>query len=177
MNPADVTLETALGLLALPREIGPNPESGEIILAGIGRYGPYLKIGSTYISIPAGDDVLSIGINRAVDLIANNPKKKSPGRELGDYDGKQITVGAGRFGPFVKHQKIYATIPKSITPEEITLAQAIELIKAKVEKSGAVKKTPAKKATAKRSSSKKPSAKKPAAAVGNDQTGGARGPA
>ena len=177
MNPADIMLETALGLLALPREIGPDPESGEIILAGIGRYGPYLKIGSTYISIPAGDDVLSIGINRAVDLIANNPKKKSPGRELGDYDGKQITVGAGRFGPFVKHQKIYATIPKSITPEEITLAQAIELIKAKVEKSGAVKKTPAKKATAKRSSSKKPSAKKPAAAVGNDQTGGARGPA
>ena len=159
MNPSEVTLESALGLLALPREVGPDPESGEVILAGIGRYGPYLKIGSTYVSIPAGDDVLTIGINRAVDLIANNPKKKSPGRELGEYDGKQITVGAGRFGPYVKHLKIYATIPKSIEPEDITLEQAIELIKAKAEKSGTTKKAPAKKATA----AKKPAAKKTAA--------------
>lgn len=189
MNPGDVTLETALGLLALPREVGPDPESGEIILAGIGRYGPYLKIGSTYVSIPAGDDVLTIGINRAVDLIANNPKKKSPGRELGEYDGKQITVGSGRFGPYVKHLKTYATIPKSITPEEVTLEQAIDLIKAKVEKSGGAKKAPAKKAPAKKTAAakkpvakkatakkapakkpaaKKPAAKKPAAAAGND---------
>ncbi|MEP3112765.1 type I DNA topoisomerase [Nisaea sp.] len=189
MNPGDVTLEIALGLLALPREVGPNPESGEIILAGIGRYGPYLKIGSTYVSIPAGDDVLTIGINRAVDLIANNPKKKSPGREIGEYDGKQITVGSGRFGPYVKHLKIYATIPKTITPEEVTLEQAIELIKAKVEKSGGAKKAPvkkapakkatakkataakkpaAKKAPAKKAAAKKPAAKKPAAAAGND---------
>ncbi len=184
MVPSEVTLETALGLLALPRDVGPDPESGEIILAGIGRYGPYLKIGSTYVSIPAGDDVLTIGINRAVDLIANNPKKKSPGRELGEYDGKQITVGSGRFGPYVKHLKIYATIPKTITPEEVTLEQAIELIKAKVEKSGgakktAAKKTPAKKATAakkpaakkapaKKAAAKKPAAKRPAAAAGND---------
>ena len=183
MVPSEVTLETALGLLALPREVGPDPESGEVILAGIGRYGPYLKIGSTYVSIPAGDDVLTIGINRAVDLIANNPKKKSPGRELGEYDGKQITVGSGRFGPYVKHLKIYATIPKTITPEEVTLEQAIELIKAKVEKSGgakkapakkapakkpAAKKAPAKKAPAKKAAAKKPAAKKPAAAAGND---------
>ena len=194
MVPSEVTLETALGLLALPREIGPDPESGEVILAGIGRYGPYLKIGSTYVSIPAGDDVLTIGINRAVDLIANNPKKKSPGRELGEYEGKQITVGAGRFGPYVKHLKIYATIPKTITPEEVTLEQAIELIKAKAEKSGgakkapakkapakkapakkataakkpAAKKAPAKKAPAKKAAAKKPAAKKPAAAAGND---------
>ena len=189
MNPADVTLETALGLLALPREVGPDPESGEIILAGIGRYGPYLKIGSTYVSIPAGDDVLTIGINRAVDLIANNPKKKSPGRELGEYEGKQITVGSGRFGPYVKHLKTYATIPKSITPEEVTLEQAIDLIKAKVEKSGGAKKAPAKKAPAKKTAAakkpaakkatakktpakktaaKKPAAKKPAAAAGTD---------
>ncbi|UUX50923.1 type I DNA topoisomerase [Nisaea acidiphila] len=168
MNPAEVTLETALSLLALPREVGPDPESGEIILAGIGRYGPYLKIGSTYISIPAGDDVLTIGINRAVDLIANNPKKKNPAKALGDYEGKPITVGAGRFGPYVKHQKIYATIPKSMVPEEVTLEQAIELIKAKAEKTGAkkapAKKTPAKKATAKKSAAKKkPAAKKTAA--------------
>jgi DNA topoisomerase I len=194
MVPSEVTLETALGLLALPREVGPDPESGEVILAGIGRYGPYLKIGSTYVSIPAGDDVLTIGINRAVDLIANNPKKKSPGRELGEYDGKQITVGAGRFGPYVKHLKIYATIPKAITPEEITLEQAIELIKAKAEKSGTAKKAPAKKAAAKKApakkataakkpaakkatakkapakktAAKKPAAKKPAAAAGSD---------
>ncbi|WP_420404098.1 type I DNA topoisomerase [Nisaea sp.] len=163
MNPADVTLESALALLALPREVGPDPESGEIILAGIGRYGPYLKIGSTYISIPAGDDVLTIGINRAVDLIANSPKKKNPGRELGEYDGKPITVGAGRFGPYVKHQKIYATIPKNIAPEEVTLEQAIELIKAKAEKSGAgktAKKAPAKKAPTKKAAAKKTTAKK-----------------
>ncbi|WP_193188076.1 type I DNA topoisomerase [Nisaea sediminum] len=167
MNPADVTLEPALALLALPREVGPDPESGEIILAGIGRYGPYLKIGSTYISIPAGDDVLTIGINRAVDLIANNPKKKSAGRELGEYDGKPVTVGAGRFGPYVKHQKIYATIPKSIVPEEVTLEQAIELIKAKAEKAGTgktAKAAPAKKAPAKKAAAKKTAAKKKPAA-------------
>ncbi|MBO6562783.1 MAG: type I DNA topoisomerase [Nisaea sp.] len=167
MNPADVTLESALALLALPREVGPDPESGEIILAGIGRYGPYLKIGSTYISIPAGDDVLTIGINRAVDLIANNPKKKTAGRELGEYEGKPITVGAGRFGPYVKHQKIYATIPKSIVPEEVTLEQAIELIKAKAEKAGtgkSAKAAPAKKAAAKKPAAKKTAAKKKPAA-------------
>jgi len=167
MNPSEVSLETALGLLALPREVGPDPESGEIILAGIGRYGPYLKVGSTYISIPPGDDVLTIGINRAVDLIANNPKKKSAGRELGEYEGKPVTVGAGRFGPYVKHQKIYATIPKSIAPEEVTLEQAIELIKAKAEKAGTgktAKKAPAKKAPAKKAAAKKTTAKKKPAA-------------
>jgi DNA topoisomerase-1 len=173
MNPADVTLESALALLALPREVGPDPESGEIILAGIGRYGPYLKIGSTYISIPAGDDVLTIGINRAVDLIANNPKKKTAGRELGEYEGKPITVGAGRFGPYVKHQKIYATIPKSIVPEEVTLEQAIELIKAKAEKAGtgkSAKAAPAKKPAAKKTAAKKKPAAKKSAAKKADST-------
>ena len=156
MVPADITLEIALRLLSLPREVGPHPETAKMITAGIGRYGPYLRYQSKYTSLPAEDDVLSIGINRAVTILAE--AKPSSGRELGTHpdDGKPIMAQKGRFGPYVKHGKTNATLPKDIALEDVTLEQALELIAAKVAKSGKAK--PKAKAKSKAKSSKKPKA-------------------
>ncbi|MBP2230339.1 DNA topoisomerase-1 [Azospirillum agricola] len=142
MAAADVDLDTALRLLALPRAIGNHPETNEEISAGIGRFGPYLKHGSVYKSLTPDDDVLTIGINRAVDLLAGAAKKASaPAKTLGDHPktGKPITMGSGRFGPYVKHGSVYASIPKATEPDSVTLEQALELIEAKVAKDAAKK--------------------------------------
>jgi DNA topoisomerase-1 len=140
LNPADLDLKTALALLALPREVGRHPESGEPIGAGIGRFGPYLKHGSVYKSLADDDDVLTIGLNRAVVLLAEGRQRAAaaPGRALGEHpaDGKPITVGAGRYGPYVKHRSLYASLPKDMTAEEVTLDQAIDLLAAKAAKAG-----------------------------------------
>ena len=150
LEPKDVTLDIALSLLALPRDIGTHPESGKIIQAGIGRFGPYLLHDGKYKNLTPDDDVLTIGINRAVDLLASAAAKgagRAPLRTLGEQDGKPITVNSGRFGPYVALGKVYATIPKDGDPETITLEQALVLIAAKAEKAPA-KKAPAKKAAA-----------------------------
>ena len=142
MGAADVDLDTALRLLALPRTIGNHPETNEEISAGIGRFGPYLKHGSVYKSLTPDDDVLTIGINRAVDLLAGAAKKASaPAKALGDHPktGKPVTMGSGRFGPYVKHASVYASIPKGTEPDSVTLAQALEMIEAKIAKDAAKK--------------------------------------
>ena len=108
MSPADVTLESALKLLSLPREIGPHPEDGEPIVAGIGRFGPYVRHGKTYKSLAADDDVLVIGLNRAVSLLAE-PRTGRGGRQplrvVGNHpaDGAPINLYSGRYGPYVSH--------------------------------------------------------------------------
>ncbi|MEQ8601884.1 MAG: type I DNA topoisomerase [Marivibrio sp.] len=164
MDPNTLDLQTALRLLALPRDLGEHPESGAKIQAGLGRYGPYLKHGDRFISLPADDDVLTIGINRAVAVIAEAGEKgkAGAGKELGAHpsDGKPIQLGSGRFGPYVKHGKIYASIPKGAEPGDVTLEQAIELIDAKAAKKGAAKKAGPKQATAKKAGAKKSKAKK-----------------
>jgi DNA topoisomerase-1 len=148
--PADVTLEQALALLALPREVGPHPESGELILAGIGRYGPYVQHEKSYASLQADDDVLAVGLNRAVALLADAKTRQRNGpqalRELGEPadGGGKITVHEGRYGPYVKQGKTNATLPKTVSPDEITLEQAAELIAARKAK-GPGRKAPAKK--------------------------------
>jgi DNA topoisomerase-1 len=150
MPPAEIDLETALKLLALPRDVGPHPETGEMISAGIGRFGPYLKLGSTYKSLAADDDVLSIGLNRAVVLLAEAKKGPAqvPGRVVGDHprDGKPVSLNNGRFGPYVKHGKVMASLPKAMAAnaDELTLQQAVELLDAKMAKDGG--KVPATKA-------------------------------
>jgi DNA topoisomerase-1 len=180
LAPADVDLDTALALLSLPREIGLHPETGEPILAGIGRFGPYVQTGKTYANIEPGDDILAIGLNRAVALIADK-QSKGPGRrgavggrELGEHPtlGGAITVRPGRFGAYVNHGKVNATLPKDMDPEAVTLEQAVELITAKAGSAPAkparraaakpaAEKAPAKKAaTAKKPAAKKPAAKK-----------------
>ena len=131
VSPDDIDLEKALGLLSLPREVGLSPEDGEPIIAGIGRFGPYVKHGKIYANLEDGDDVLTIGLNRAVTLIAEkkaNPKKgrrfgADPGKILGEHPDKggPVVVKNGRYGPYVSHNGINATITGDKTPETITL--------------------------------------------------------
>jgi DNA topoisomerase I len=157
LAPDDIDLEKALALLALPREVGPHPEDGEPIVAGIGRFGPYVKHGKTYANLEQGDDVLSVGLNRAVTLIAEkraNPGKgrrfgADPGRVLGEHPDKggPIVVKKGRYGPYVSHDGVNATLTGGITPENVTVEQAVGLLEARIAKGGGKKaKKPAKSA-------------------------------
>ncbi len=155
-DPATLDLDTALSLLALPRDVGAHPEDGEMITAGIGRYGPYIKHESTYTKVESLEDVLTIGLNRAVALLKEAPKRGGRNgalRSLGDHpdDGKPVTVHSGRYGPYVKHGKINATIPDGREPDEITLDEALPLLAARQERLGKGKpaKKPAKKAAKK----------------------------
>ena len=150
MDPAELTLEQALGLLSLPREVGLHPTSGELILAGMGRYGPYLKHGAAYTSLGPDEDLLTIGLNRAVTVIEEAPKRGERTsqvlRELGDHpdDGKPVTLNKGRYGPYVKHGRINASIPKGANENDVTLEQALELISARAAKGGSKAKPKAK---------------------------------
>ncbi len=158
LAPDDIDLEKALGLLSLPRDIGPHPEDGEMIIAGIGRFGPYVKHDKTYANLDANEDVLTVGLNRAVALIAEkraNPGKgrrfgADPGRALGEHPDKggPIVVKKGRYGPYVSHDGVNATLPADITPEDVTIEQAVGLLEARIAKGGGKK--PSKKAAAKK---------------------------
>jgi len=156
MAPDTVTLEIALKLLSLPRDVGGHPETGEMITAGLGRFGPYIKLGPKYASLKDGDDVLSIGLNRAVTLIAE-AKSRTSGREVGTHEDKPVTVRKGRFGPYVKWGKINVTLPSGSEMESITLEEAVALIEAKAAKATAKK--PAKKVAPKKKAKKKPAKK------------------
>jgi DNA topoisomerase I len=144
LSPADVTLDTAIKLLALPREIGPHPETGEMIVAGVGRFGPYLKLASRYKSLGKDDNVLDIGINRAVALLAEAPgRSRGPaGRKLGEHpaDNQAVTIHAGRYGHYVKHGRLNATLPRDQGPEAFTLEQAVALLAERAAKKGGKRK-------------------------------------
>jgi DNA topoisomerase-1 len=140
--PEDIDLDKALALLSLPREVGIAPEDGEPILAGIGRFGPYVKHGKVYASLEEGDDVLTVGLNRAMHLIADkiaNQKKggrrfgADPGKALGDHPDKggPIVVKNGRYGPYVSHNGVNATLTGDKTPDTVTLDEAIVLLDAR----------------------------------------------
>jgi DNA topoisomerase-1 len=140
LAPDDVDLDRALGLLSLPREIGKHPEDRQPIMAGIGRFGPYVQHGKSYASLETGDDVLSIGLNRAVTLLAEKKAKgpgrrfgADPGRLLGEHPDKggPIVVKNGRYGPYVSHDGVNATVPSDMSPETVTLEQAVGLIDAR----------------------------------------------
>jgi len=178
-----VSLPLALGLLSLPRVVGEHPETKKPIMAGIGRFGPYLQHDGKYKSIPKDDDVLTIGLNRAVDLLAQESKGRgrnapAPGKPIGEHpeDKQPVTLHEGRYGPYVKWGKVNATIPKGIEPSSLTLDQAVSLISERAAKMGGgkarkapkakaapkVKKAAKEKAEAAEASAAKP-AKKPAA--------------
>ena len=161
MDPAALDLDAALGLLSLPRDVGPHPETGRMITAGIGRFGPYIKHGSIYVSLKE-DDVISIGLNRAVTLFAEAPS--SGAREVGDHprDGKPITIRKGRWGLYVKHGRVNASLPDTTEPDDLTIEQAVVLLDERV------KKEPQKKATKKKKQKKKKpnSNKKPSSKTG-----------
>jgi DNA topoisomerase I len=136
-NPATIDLEAALRLLSLPREVGLHPETQTPIVANFGRFGPFILHDGVYANLESPDDVFTIGLNHAVDLLAQKrakgPSNRSrPGalKDLGAHpDGTgNVQVMSGRYGAYVKHGKINATIPKEIKPEDITLEQAVGLI-------------------------------------------------
>jgi DNA topoisomerase-1 len=164
MPATHVDLEKALALLSLPREVGVNPNTSEMISAGIGRFGPYVKHGTTYVSLKGDDDVLTVGLNRAVELVETAIAKKPPTKEVGAHpkDGKSISVGKGRFGPYVRHGKTFASLPKGMEMDAVTLEQAVELIDAKLAKAGNGKAAKATKAPAKKTTKKKTVTKKAA---------------
>jgi DNA topoisomerase-1 len=133
IKPVDVDLDTALRLLALPRELGRHPETGETIVAGIGRFGTYIKHGSVFKSLAPDDDVLTIGVNRAVVLLAEPAAQRRPGprllRELGEHpEGGTVAVYAGRYGPYVSHDGVIASLPRTADPDTFSLDQAVPLL-------------------------------------------------
>ncbi len=172
-SPETIDLARALMLLNLPRGIGPHPADGEMVEAGIGRYGPYVKHGRLYANLPEAEEVFTIGMNRAVEVLAQKTARGSRAaapaalRVLGDHpDGGKVEVMAGRYGPYVKWERVNATLPKDMAPEAVTLEQALELVAAKAGAKGgrkaAPKKAAAKKAPAKPAAAKKGAAKKAA---------------
>lgn len=168
-SPASLSLEQALRLLALPREVGAHPEDGKPITAGLGRYGPFVQHAGTYANVSDIDEVFEVGLNRAVALLAEK-RAGRPGRgsavaplkELGAHPEDQalVQVMAGRFGPYVKWGKVNATIPKGTAPEDMTLEAAIPLLAERAAKAPAAKKKAAPKKAAPKAAAKKPAAKK-----------------
>lgn len=155
-DPEALELKRALELLSLPRDVGAHPETGKMITAGLGRYGPFVLHEGVYANLPSAEDIFTVGLNHAVALLAE--KAKSGGRrgsqtlkELGEHPelGGPVNVMSGRYGPYVKHGKTNATLPKDKEPDAITLEEAVELIAAKAKKPKAKKTT--KKKTSKKS--------------------------
>ncbi|MDR3514050.1 MAG: type I DNA topoisomerase [Caulobacteraceae bacterium] len=178
--PPSVDLEKALRLLRLPREVGPHPDDGQPILAGIGRYGPYVQHNGTYANVESADEVFDIGLNRAVTVLAE--KRAGGGRpqraaaaalkELGAHptDGQPVRILSGRYGPYIKHGATNANVPKGADPAALTMEEAVALLAEREGKGGGKKPAraakaaaaPAKKPAAKKPAAKKPAAKKPA---------------
>jgi DNA topoisomerase-1 len=161
IKPTEIDLETALRLLALPRELGRHPETGEPIVAGIGRFGPYIKHGATFKSLGADDDVLTIGLNRAVVLVAEPVSERRRGpqllRELGEHpSGGAVGLYRGRYGPYLSHDGVIASLPRNSDPATFSLAEALPLLAAQRDKG----------AGRRRKTSKSPSAKAAAKAGG-----------
>jgi DNA topoisomerase I len=169
---SELTLERALELLSLPRQIGPHPEDGVMVESAIGRFGPYVKHGSVYANIPDVEEVFTIGMNRAVEVLAQKLAGRRGGpaaeplRDLGEHpDGGPIHVMPGKYGPYVKWAKVNATLPKELAPETVTVEEALALIAEKAGKSGKKKAAPKKAAAAKKPAAKKAPVKAAAAKV------------
>jgi DNA topoisomerase-1 len=141
-DPATLDLATALRLLSLPRPVGLHPETGKPIVANFGRYGPFIMHEGKYANLESAEDVFTVGLYRAVDLLAQ--KKERPGRRqtnalrsLGDHpQGGKIDIMPGRYGPYVKWGKVNATIPKDKQPETISAEDAIALLAARAARGG-----------------------------------------
>jgi DNA topoisomerase-1 len=136
MNPADVSLEVALRWLSLPRTLGRHPDDGAEVRAGIGRFGPFVVHGNEFRSLEKSDDVYTVGLARALELLAKPKggrgarKPIEPLRTLGAHpaDGEPVTLWEGRYGPYVKHGDVNASLPKGVAPDAFTLEQAVPLL-------------------------------------------------
>ncbi len=181
--PKELPLESAdliaaLKLLSLPREVGAHPESGKKVIVNIGRFGPYIGHDGKFKSIPKTDSIFDIGLDRAVELLA---QAKTGGntvlRILGEHpdDKAPIEICSGRYGPYARHGKVNATLPKDVLPEEVTLEEALELIAAKAAKGDSGKTKTARKPAAKPKTTKKvKAAAKPKATTSKTATTGAK---
>jgi DNA topoisomerase-1 len=187
--PGTLDLDQGLRLLSLPREVGRSPDDGMPILAGLGRYGPYVQHDKTYASLGSVEEAFEVGLNRAITLIAEKRAGGPRGargvtaalKELGEHpaSGKPVRILQGRFGPYIKHEETNANVPRGKDPQEVTLDEAVALLAEREGKSpGGAKKKPvrkaaapkvasakaaARKAPAKTSAAKKPAAKTPSA--------------
>lgn len=128
-NIATISLEEALDLFKVPFDL--NPVDALPVSVGVGRFGPYVKWGETYISIPKGEDPLSVNQERAEEIIAEKKKADAP---VATYKGEPVTKGTGRFGPFIKYQNLYINVPKKYNFDALTTEEIHELIEAKLEK-------------------------------------------
>ena len=157
VDAGSVDLEYALKLLSLPREVGLHPETGKPITAGLGRYGPFVLHDGMYANVEGIEEVFSVGLNRAVALLAEKAAgnksrfqraKPTVLKDLGEHPdgGGKIEVLSGRYGPYVKHGAVNATIPNGKDPAAISVAEAVELIAARAAKGPSKKKKPVRKA-------------------------------
>ncbi|MFZ5667999.1 MAG: type I DNA topoisomerase [Pseudomonadota bacterium] len=174
--PATMDIDKALRLLDLPREVGTHPEDGKPILAGIGRYGPYVQHDGLYANLENAEEVFEVGLNRAVAVLAEKRAGGRGGRaaaaalkELGAHpeDGQPVRILSGRFGPYIKHGAVNANVPRGKDPQAVTLEEAVGLLAERAAKGGGKK--PARKAAARKpdpktaktvKAKKKPAAKK-----------------
>ena len=163
--PDTLSLERAVELLSLPRIVGLHPSDGVAVETAIGRFGPYVKHGSVYANIPDVEEVFTIGMNRAVEVLAlkaagrRGAAAAEPLRDLGMHpDGGPVLVMPGKYGPYIKWGKVNATLPKELIPESVSLEAALALVAEKAGKSG--KKAPARKAPARKATAQKAAAQK-----------------
>jgi DNA topoisomerase-1 len=173
IDAATLDLKRALQLLSLPREIGLHPETGKPITAGLGRYGPFILHDGTYANLAGIEDVFTVGINRAVVLLAEKKAGGGKGRfqraaptvlkELGEHpsEGGKLQVLSGRYGPYVKHGDVNATLPRGKEPAALTVEEAVQLIAERIAKGPA---KPRGRRAAKNGEAKAKSAAKPAKA-------------
>lgn len=134
-------LSTAIKLLSLPREIGIHPETGKKVIVNIGRFGPYIGHDGKFKSIPRSDSIFDLDLDRAVELLAQAKAGNTVLRTLGEHPVTKapVEICSGRYGPYARHGKINATLPKDISAETITLEEAVDLIAAKTTKGDPVK--------------------------------------
>jgi len=136
--PESVDFKVAMDLLRLPRTVGVHPDTDKPIVANVGRYGPYVQHERTFASLKPEDDVLTVDLNRALTLLSQKATKSKALRELGPHpeSGETIAIYDGRYGPYVKHQKVNASLPKGSDPATFTIEEALELLKAKAASKG-----------------------------------------
>ncbi len=136
MKPKEVDMDLALQLLSLPRTLGEHPKTGKEVKAGIGRYGPYVFHDGTFKSLPKKDSVLTVELDRAVELLNKKKKNSKEIKSLGNHpeNGRSIRVMDGRYGPYIKYGKKNISLSDDIDPEEVSLEQATEIIDQKVNK-------------------------------------------
>ncbi len=138
LTPGEVTLPMAVALLSLPRTLGTHPQTGQPIAVSIGRYGPYAQHGRSFASLKETDDIFTIDLPRALELIAEKEAKSKPLRTIGQHpeSGEPVEVWSGRYGPYVKHQRLNATLKKGQTPETVTMDEALQLLAERAAKKG-----------------------------------------